>query len=384
MKSLISIFNAIIAICTVVVFSGCGDSLCKLGIDKYCDEKREEVVIVAPPGEETEEVVIEKPPKEQDPTDTGNIQIIWDGLSTHPEVSDLKIAVYRPSYEQTDEGQTLLGDLVVEKIFPNEAKEGFLEKIPLGTDYIVLTQALRPDGTVVFEGYEEEVAVRPMEKTIVGPIVLKRMIAPLVPVNLDVSVGLEGVTLTWDEVTDASGYMLYYDTLPGEPNEGVDANEGPSPVIVEGGKAVSFLLTGLDGGEVYYFSVTAYNDVGESGYSSEVSAITIPAPPGNLTIVAGINEIELSWEGVYGADGYMVYYDTGPGEPYNGTDVAEGLSPITIMTNDIKLTGLEEDTTYYLVVSAFNENGEGYYSTEVSATTLLSDNDYDGFTVCRW
>jgi hypothetical protein len=54
----------------------------------------------------------------------------------------------------------------------------------------------------------------------------------------------------------------------GPPYNGVDANEGDSPIDVGGG--TTFTLTGLVDSETYSFSITAYNDAGESSYSNQV------------------------------------------------------------------------------------------------------------------
>jgi len=71
-------------------------------------------------------------------------------------------------------------------------------------------------------------------------------------------------TLAWDGVTAASGYRLYYGTAPGTyeqlPGQGLDV-----------GDCTTYTVTGLGSGTVYYFAVTAYNGVTESGYSNEVS-----------------------------------------------------------------------------------------------------------------
>jgi hypothetical protein len=76
---------------------------------------------------------------------------------------------------------------------------------------------------------------------------------------------------------DLSGYKIYYKKAsPGPPYNGSAALEGDSPIIVHAhqvlvGNICEFTLSDLDGTQVYYFAVTAYDREGnESDYSNEV------------------------------------------------------------------------------------------------------------------
>jgi hypothetical protein len=87
------------------------------------------------------------------------------------------------------------------------------------------------------------------------------------------------VTLAWDANTepDLIGYKIYYDTSPGDPYYGTDADQGISPITVliddlEEPKNPKFTLTGLSNNEDYYFALTAFdNENLESGFSNEAS-----------------------------------------------------------------------------------------------------------------
>lgn len=87
------------------------------------------------------------------------------------------------------------------------------------------------------------------------------------------------VTLAWDanSETNLAGYKLYYDgDSDTETYDGIDANEGDSPVVIyledlADSDAPTYTLTGLTGGEYYCFCLTAFNSDGlESDYSDEV------------------------------------------------------------------------------------------------------------------
>jgi fibronectin type 3 domain-containing protein len=81
------------------------------------------------------------------------------------------------------------------------------------------------------------------------------------------------IRLAWDANTepDVAGYKIYYGTSSESYSGSVDV-----------GNVTSYHLTGLQGGQTYYVTVTAYNTSGsESGYSGEASGVatetTLPA-----------------------------------------------------------------------------------------------------------
>lgn len=88
------------------------------------------------------------------------------------------------------------------------------------------------------------------------------------------------VTLAWDANSEPSlaWYKVYYDSSPGDPYYGEEADQGISPITILLEDLLDqnnpeFTLTGLDSGPTYYFAVTAGNDEDlESGYSNEVYA----------------------------------------------------------------------------------------------------------------
>jgi hypothetical protein len=88
------------------------------------------------------------------------------------------------------------------------------------------------------------------------------------------------INLRWDPNVepDLSGYKIYYKTgSPGPPYNGWGALEGDSPIEIDAyqvliGNACEFTISDLDGTQVYYFVVTAFDtECNESDYSNEVS-----------------------------------------------------------------------------------------------------------------
>jgi fibronectin type 3 domain-containing protein len=94
-----------------------------------------------------------------------------------------------------------------------------------------------------------------------------------------------------------------------------------------------------------------------------LSVLSIPAAPGGLTATPGNGQVGLSWSAVPNASGYYIKRSLVSGGSYNN-----------IATNSANLTftdaGLANGTTYYHVVSAFNQAGAGTNSAQVSAVPL--------------
>jgi hypothetical protein len=89
---------------------------------------------------------------------------------------------------------------------------------------------------------------------------------PTAPTNLKASPGNASITFTWDTVSGATAYNLYYGTT-----SGVTTTSG----IKIAGVASQKTLSGLTNGIPYYAVITAVNANGESSISSEVSATPV-------------------------------------------------------------------------------------------------------------
>lgn len=87
------------------------------------------------------------------------------------------------------------------------------------------------------------------------------------------------VTLQWNSVAEADGYKVYYGTAS-------RSYQAPEDV----GNQTTHTFT-LDPG-TYYFSVTAYNDYGESGYSEEAGPTTIAMTVKGLLVALSEDKVE--------------------------------------------------------------------------------------------
>lgn len=105
------------------------------------------------------------------------------------------------------------------------------------------------------------------------------------------------------------------------------------------------------------------------GSESNAPGGGIPGVVSNVTAVVTAGEIQLTWPAVSGALSYNVYMASESGVTrvnvgtLNGNMTHNGLA--TVFDHP---PGLDPNTTYYFVVTARNQAGEGAESCEVTAT----------------
>ena len=176
------------------------------------------------------------------------------------------------------------------------------------------------------------------------------------PTGVTATAGDGEASISWDNVTGATSYEIWYSTTTDVPKAtATKIDNVTSPNIV----------AGLTNGTTYFFVVTAVNAIGESADSSQVSATPVLAPPAaptGVTATAGHGEATINWDNVAGATSYNIYYSTTAGV---STVTA---SRFTGVSSPYVATGLNNGTPYYFVVTAVNAAGEGPVSSEISAT----------------
>lgn len=99
-------------------------------------------------------------------------------------------------------------------------------------------------------------------------------------------------------------------------------------------------------------NVTAYYD--------DISIMDLPAAPTLNNSSSGNGKLTLNWTSISGATGYKVKYGTASGEYTSTVDVGN--------VNSTTIEGLQNGSTYYFVISAFNSAGESRNSNEVFGT----------------
>jgi len=214
-------------------------------------------------------------------------------------------------------------------------------------------------GAVIFTGSLNDIANGLFDGGALPPATT----VPAAPTALSAHGGDARVALTWSAVTAASTYNVYWATAPGvTPANGSKISSVTGP----------YVHTGLAPSTTYYYVVTAVNSAGESAASPQASTTTSAAaapqltPPTGVTATGGTSQVTVSWSAVSSATSYNIYYATASGVgTTTGTKIANATAPAV-------LTGLNNGTTYYFVVTAANANGESAASAQVSAAPLSS------------
>jgi len=173
--------------------------------------------------------------------------------------------------------------------------------------------------------------------------------APGVPAGPTANPGDTEVTVSWNPVSGASSYNIYWDTTSGTGTGGTKITGVTSP----------YVHTGLTNGTTYYYVVTAVTSGVESAPSSEASAV--PGAPSGLAASPGDAQVTLSWNAFPGALSYNLYWDTLSGVTTSSNKITGAASPYVHAS-------LTNGTTYYYKISAVTSSGEGPLSAEVSAT----------------
>ena len=135
-----------------------------------------------------------------------------------------------------------------------------------------------------------------------------------------------------------------------------------------GANITSFNDTGVNESTTYFYRVRAHNGSLslDSCYSNEVSALTYPAAPSDLSAApASSTQIDLNWtDNSSGESGFWIERKNGAGGTYS---VIASPAPNATSYSD---AGLSASTTYFYRVYAYNSSGNSIYFNEVSATTF--------------
>ena len=185
----------------------------------------------------------------------------------------------------------------------------------------------------------------------VGATTLKA--APAAPVATATAVSGTQVDLSWNAVAGATGYLV--DEWNGSAWQQIGSF---------GAGTKSDAITGLSPGTTYYFDVAATNSAGttwEANYNTVTTPQSAPAAPvATATAVSG-TQVDLSWNAVAGATGYLV-------DEWNGS-AWQQIGSFGAGTTSDAITGLSAGTTYYFDVAATNSAGTTWEANYNTVTT---------------
>jgi len=182
-------------------------------------------------------------------------------------------------------------------------------------------------------------------------VTTNQSVKPAAPSDLAAGIITDNsIAISWNSVSGATGYKVFVGTT----TSGMTLHGNP----VETG----YTITELTANTTYYIAVSALTASNESNQSAHINIITKPAAP--VGMAAGTitsSSITVSWTAINGVS-YTVYAGT-----TSGTMTQKGTSTVASFT----ITGLTNNTAYYIAVSATNASGEGVRSTPITVTTKL-------------
>lgn len=144
--------------------------------------------------------------------------------------------------------------------------------------------------------------------------------------------------ISWNSVSGATGYELYY-------------SKGTSTTytLVKAMTTTSYSHTGLTTNTKYNYKVRAYRLVGSTkiygAFSNVVYSTPIPSVPSASVASSGHNSLKVTWAAVTGATGYEVSYSSSEAGVY--TKLA------LVTTTSASIPSLNTNTTYYVKVRAY-------------------------------
>jgi hypothetical protein len=156
---------------------------------------------------------------------------------------------------------------------------------------------------------------------------------PISPNGFTIKSSNGTITLNWNDVTSESGYKIYVST------DGVNFDLNTTTPL--NADITTYQLTNLPTDTTYYFKVIAFNGDGESNSTTENNS-TAPSTPTNLVAFdSNASQINLKWSDVSNSES---------GYELNTT--------LSANSTEYNVTNLDENTTYYFKVGAYNSGGE--------------------------
>jgi hypothetical protein len=164
-------------------------------------------------------------------------------------------------------------------------------------------------------------------------------VKPAIPATPVLTAGNGTLTVTWNGSNSADSYNVYYGT----------SETCPAHPVLTGITGTSAVITGLSNGSTYYVWVQAVNRRGDS-ISGMAQKTLILEAPATVSVTVRNGNLTVNWTASSLADSYSVYYGTSQTPP--AQPVQTGITGTSTV-----ITGVTNETTYYVWVQAVNNGG---------------------------
>ncbi|WP_207389193.1 fibronectin type III domain-containing protein [Marinobacter halodurans] len=296
--------------------------------------------------------------------DGTSIQLTWSGYDEFENGND--IAEYRVYLSPSPFEST-------------EALTPYAEGIPAGTQHYKLAGLSR--GATVYvavtardEGGLEMTAVDSKSLTPVD------VVPPDAISGLAVEPTSSTLSLSWGASDNSDGDLAGYRVTVGSSGNTTAIDIPVTDATVQNGR-VRYELTGLEPATKHPLHVVAYDNDGNETSPLQDQGVTLLANPTDLTGEGLAGRVQVNWSASQPANlvhEYRLYVSP---EPFSSV---AGMSPsrvVSASSRSSSVAGLENDTPYYVAVTAVNLSGGE--SPDVAPITLTPEEDQDGPDVTR-
>ncbi len=186
-----------------------------------------------------------------------------------------------------------------------------------------------------------------------------------IPSSVVAAVTASGTTATvsWTAVTNATSYLV---------ERSPNGTTGWTSVGTTA--STSLQDPGLANGTAYFYRVTSSNSTGSAAPSNVVSVTIAPAAPLLTATVASDTQVNLDWNAVAGATGYLVQRSA------NGTSGWTQVGTTPAGTTALSVPGLTGGTTYHFRVIAIGAGGDSAASNTVNPVTTAAPPTFASLT----
>jgi prepilin-type N-terminal cleavage/methylation domain-containing protein len=166
----------------------------------------------------------------------------------------------------------------------------------------------------------------------------------------------DSIGLSWNALTNATGYVVQRATNATFTANVVDTEVGETTAVQDG----------LAAATIYYFRVKAVGGTGDGGWSNTVLDRTLLMPPTNLEVTVDSNTaITARWSAAQGATSYTIDMST--------SDTFATYTRVSGVTaTSRQFTGLDQATTYHFRVRANVGTDSSAFSNPDSGTTGIA------------